>query len=198
MKALILVDLQNDFMPGGVLGVPQADQIIPGINRLISDFSFVVTTQDCHPEDHVSFDVNHPGKKVGESVTVNGLQQTLWPVHCVQNSQGAELVEALDQSRIAGRFFKGTNPLIDSYSAFYDNAHLQSTGLGEYLKENGVDEVVIVGVATDYCVLYSVLDALQLGFKVTVMRDLCRGIDLIPGDVENALRTMQMRGAKVI
>jgi nicotinamidase/pyrazinamidase len=198
MKALVIVDMQHDFMPGGALPVPGGDELIPVINRIIPLFPFVVATQDWHPHDHVSFAANHEGKHVGDRMMVNGREQILWPVHCVRNSYGAELVEGLDKEQIACIFYKGSDPEIDSYSAFFDNAHLKSTGLGDYLKTHGVDEVVIVGVATDYCVFYSALDALQHGFKVIVLKDACRGIDLVTGDVECALEQMLSKGVRVL
>ncbi len=198
MRALVIVDMQHDFMPGGALAVPGADQIISVINRLIPSFSLVVATQDWHPLDHVSFAANHPGRRVGERVVIGGIEQILWPVHCVRATYGAELVEGLHKEQISFCFFKGTDQGIDSYSAFYDNAHLKSTGLGEYLKTHGVDEVVIVGVATDYCVLYSVMDALKLGFRVTVLADACRGIELRSGDIKRAYELMASQGAQVI
>lgn len=198
MKALLIVDMQNDFMPGGALAVPQADEIIPLINKLIAKFPFVVATKDWHPQDHESFAQNHVGKRPGEEIQVGGIVQVLWPTHCVRNSYGSELVQGLDQDRFDCIFYKGTDHTIDSYSAFFDNARLKSTGLGDYLKSRGVDEIYIVGVATDYCVLYSTIDALDQEFAVTVIADACRGIDLEEGDVEKAFGTMREKGARVI
>lgn len=198
MKALLIVDLQNDFMPGGALGVPGADRIIPLINRLIPAFSLVVASQDWHPQDHVSFAVNHPGKKVGSVIQVKHQLQVLWPVHCVRMTQGAEIVGALHKEAIASLFYKGTDKDIDGYSAFFDNAHLKSTGLFDYLQSRGVDEIYIAGVATDYCVLYSTLDAIELGLSVVVIKDACRAINLHPGDEEKALHAMAARGAKLL
>lgn len=197
MKTLVIVDLQNDFMPGGALGVPAADEIVPIVNTLMPHFSLVLATQDWHPPDHVSFVANHPGKQAGDKIEVKGISQILWPVHCVQNTKGAELVPQLHTEKIESIFYKGTDRLIDSYSAFFDNAHRKSTGLYDYLKTRGVKEIHIAGVATDYCVLYSVLDALELGLSVTVITDACRGIDLNPGDVESALEKMVAKGAKI-
>jgi nicotinamidase/pyrazinamidase len=198
MKAFLVVDMQHDFMPGGALGIAGADAIVPLINRLMEKFSLVVATLDWHPPDHVSFAINHPGKKVGDIVKVKGLEQILWPVHCVRNTHGAELVAGLKKEPIASFFYKGTDRSIDSYSAFFDNARLKSTGLSEYLKSRNVKEIVIAGVATDYCVLYSTLDALESGFSVTVVEDACRGIDREKDDVKKALGTMQEKGAKII
>lgn len=198
MRTLIIVDLQNDFMPGGALGVPEADRVIPIVNKIMPHFSLILATQDWHPSDHVSFAANHRGKKPGDVVEVKGISQILWPVHCVRNSKGAELVKELKKEKIESIFYKGTDKEIDSYSAFFDNAHLRSTGLHEYLSSRGIKEIHIAGVATDYCVLYSVLDALELGHSVTVISDACRGINLYPGDVEAAFAKMMGRGAKVI
>ena len=137
MKALILVDIQNDFLPGGALAVPEGDLVIPVANRLQAVFPLVVATQDWHPANHGSFAANHPGKKVFEQIDLNGLSQTLWPVHCVQGTSGAELASGLKRERIAKIFPKGTDPGIDSYSGLFDNGHRKSTGLGEWLKSKG-------------------------------------------------------------
>ena len=195
MKALLIVDMQNDFMPGGSLAVPGAADIVPLINALIPKFSLVIATKDWHPPDHLSFAVNHPGKKVGEQVTLRDLPQILWPVHCVRNTYGSELIPTLDVSQIACFFYKGTDKWIDSYSAFFDNAHRQSTGLGDYLKTHNVEEIYIVGVATDYCILYTVMDAIALGFTVYVITDCCRAINLKSGDEKRAIAAMAAKGA---
>ncbi|MBS0616288.1 MAG: bifunctional nicotinamidase/pyrazinamidase [Verrucomicrobia bacterium] len=198
MKALIIVDLQKDFMPGGPLGVPGADKLATLINPLMKKFPLVIATQDWHPLDHCSFAKNHPGKKVGESVKIKGISQVLWPVHCVRDTAGAELVEGLDKTPIASHFYKGTDQSIDSYSAFFDNAHLRSTGLSDYLKSRGVTDVYLAGVATDYCVLYSAIDAVDLGFKVYIIEDACRGINLQPGNIDKALAAIAARGGEII
>jgi len=198
MKALIIVDMQNDFMPGGALGVPSADDLIPIINALISKFPLVVATQDWHPADHVSFASNHPGKKSGESMRVSDLDQILWPVHCVRNTHGAELASSINKDNFASLFFKGTDKNIDSYSAFFDNARRKSTGLGDFLKSRGVNEVYLAGVATDYCVLYSAMDAVDLGFTVYVVVDACRAINLNPKDEQHSFEAMAAKGVKVV
>lgn len=197
LKALVIVDMQNDFMPGGALGVSHADEIVPLINDLATRFPLSVATLDWHPENHCSFAANHPGKKPGDSVIVKGIEQILWPVHCVRSSLGAELVAALNKKSIAEYFYKGTDPWIDSYSAFFDNARLQSTGLGDYLKTRTVSEVFLVGVATDYCVLYSAFDAVDLGFNVVVISDACRSINLHSGDEKKAFEAMVAKGVKI-
>ncbi len=198
MSALILVDLQNDFMPGGALAVPGGDAVIPVANQLAGTFDLVMATQDWHPPGHGSFASQHPGKVPGEAVELDGLHQELWPDHCVQGTRGAELHSGLDTVQITRVFHKGTDPRIDSYSAFFDNAHRKSTGLTDYLKKNGVSEVYLMGLATDYCVKFSVLDAVKLGFKTNVIEDGCRGIDLQPGDVNKAIAEMEAAGAVIV
>ena len=195
MEALILIDLQYDLMPGGALPVPQGDQVVPLANQLASRFELVVASQDWHPPDHRSFASQHGGKKPGDVIMLEGLEQRLWPDHCVQNTHGAKLHQDLDRSKIERVFQKGTDPIIDSYSAFYDNAHRRATGLGGYLKDKGVRKVFVMGLATDYCVKFSALDAIELGFQVTLIGDGCRGIDANPGDIEKAIEEMLRKGA---
>jgi nicotinamidase/pyrazinamidase len=198
MKAFILVDIQNDFVPGGALAVPEGDRIVSVVNELQGWFDLVVATQDWHPADHGSFAVNHPGKKPGDIVDLNGLPQILWPVHCVQNSAGAELVDGLDLAGVETVFRKGTDPGIDSYSGFFDNDHRKATGLGDFLKAKKVDEVYVAGLATDYCVKYTALDARRLGFKTYLIEDACRGVNLDPNDSAKAVRTMKEAGVEVL
>src|SRR5215831_8382973 len=198
MRALILTDIQNDFLPGGALAVPQGDQVIPVANQLQQSFDLVVATQDWHPVNHGSFAANHPGKSVYDQIDLNGLPQILWPVHCVQDTQGAELSAALDQSRISRIFQKGIDPEIDSYSALFDNGHRRSTGLGEWLKTKGATEVFLCGLATDFCVKFTALDAVGLGFKTILIEDACRGVNLRPTDVQEAVQEMQRAGVKII
>jgi len=197
-RALVLVDLQNDFLPGGALAVPEGDRVIPLANELQKHFELVAATQDWHPADHGSFAASHPGRKVGEVIDLHGLPQILWPVHCVQNTPGAELAPGVDQSRIGRVFHKGIDQRIDSYSTFFDNAHRRSTGLGEYLKGEGVTDVYLAGLATDYCVKFSALDARHLGFNTSVVLDACRGIDLKMGDIERAVDEMRHAGTQII
>ena len=198
MKALLVVDMQNDFMPGGPLGVPNANELVPIINALMMKFAIVIASKDWHPIDHVSFAVNHQKKKPGDSVEVKGIQQLLWPPHCIQHTKGAALVSGLNKERICSLVFKGTDKWIDSYSTFNDNAHLRSTGLMHYLHSRLITQLYICGVATDYCVLYSTLDALQEPLEVFVITDACRGIDVKPKDTERALATMKQKGAHLI
>ena len=193
--ALIVVDLQNDFLPGGALAVPHGDEIIPLANELQRRFDLIVATKDWHPPDHGSFAANHPGKKPGERVILDGIEQILWPVHCVQNTHGAEFARSFDTSRISHVFHKGTERNIDSYSTFFDNAHRRHTGLARYLRKRGVEDIYLMGLALDYCVKYSTLDARQLGLTTHVIVDGCRGIELEPGDISRALDEMKHTGA---
>jgi len=195
MNALIIVDLQNDFLPGGALPVPHGDELIPLANELQGSFELVVATKDWHPPDHGSFAANHPGKKPGDRIMLDGIEQILWPVHCVQNTRGAEFAAAFDTSRIAHVFHKGIDPRIDSYSTFFDNAHRRRTGLGEYLKERSIKDIYLLGLALDYCVKYSALDARHLGFNTHIILDGCRGIGLAPGDIDRAIDEMRRAGA---
>ena len=197
MNALVLVDIQNDFVPGGALAVRDGDRVVPVANALMERFELAVATQDWHPADHGSFAANHPGKRVGEVIDLNGLPQVLWPVHCVQNTHGAELVVGLNRERIARIFQKGTDPRIDSYSGFFDNGHRRATGMGDWLKERGVREIYVMGLATDYCVKFTALDGRQLGFEMFLVEDGCRGVELKPGDVGRAVGEMKGAGVRV-
>ena len=197
VTALILVDLQHDFMPGGALGVPDGNQVVPVANRVQPLFGLVVATQDWHPPDHGSFAAQHPGRKPGDVIELGGQPQILWPVHCVQNTPGAALVAELDTRRIDRVFYKGTDPTIDSYSAFFDNGHRRSTGLGEYLQQQGVTDVYLAGLATDYCVKYSALDARRFGFRTFVILDGCRGVNLRANDSAAALEEMKSAGVEI-
>ncbi len=197
MKALILIDLQNDFMPGGALAVPGGDEVVATANRMVRRFEHVVATQDWHPADHHSFASQHPGKSPGDIIELDGLPQTLWPDHCVQETAGADLHRGLDISRVEAFIQKGSDCLLDSYSAFFDNAHRRETGLHEHLKSAGVDEVYLMGLATDYCVRFSALDAVGLGLRTHVIRDGCRGIELEPGAISRAWKEMAAAGIDV-
>jgi len=198
MEALVLVDIQNDFCPGGALAVPDGDAVVDVANALAPRFGLVVATRDYHPQTHRSFASNHPGKAVYEQIDLDGLPQVLWPPHCVQGTPGSELHPRLDGARIARVFTKGTDERIDSYSGFFDNGHRKATGLGDYLKQAGVTELVILGLATDYCVKWTALDARQLGFGVSVVEDGCRGVGLTPADVPSALQEMRLAGVRIV
>ena len=198
MEALILVDIQNDFVPGGALAVPGGDEVVPLVNRLQARFGLIAATRDWHPPDHGSFAANHSGKSPGDSVELGGLEQTLWPVHCVQNTPGADFAPGLNRDHWAKVVFKGTDATIDSYSGFYDNGHRKATGLGDYLRREGVRTVFVAGLATDYCVKFTALDAQALGFSTYMVRDCCRGVDLNPGDVERAVDEMRAAGVEIV
>ena len=198
MKALIIVDLQNDFLPGGTLPVPHGDEVIPLANKLQRHFDLVLATQDWHPPNHGSFAANHKGKKPGDHVILDGIEQILWPVHCVQNTPSAEFAPAFDTSRIAHVFHKGTERNIDSYSTFFDNAHRRHTGLAHYLRKRAIKDIYLMGLALDYCVKYSALDARQLDLNTHVILDGCRGIELKPGDIDRALDEMNRAGAVLL
>jgi len=197
-SALIIVDVQNDFVPGGALAVPEGDKVVPIINRLQPNFDLVVATQDFHPPGHGSFASSHAGKKVGDITRLAGLPQILWPDHCVQGTPGAEFVKELETARFARIFQKGTDPGIDSYSGMYDNGHQKSTGLAEYLKEQGITDLYLVGLATDYCVKFTALDAVKEGFKVHVIREACRGVNLLPRDVDRSIDQMRKAGVEIV
>ena len=198
MDALIIVDLQNDFLPGGALPVPHGAEVIPVANELQQRFELVLATKDWHPPDHGSFAANHPGKKTGDRIMLDGIEQILWPVHCVQNTHGAEFAPSFETARIAYIFHKGVEQKIDSYSTFFDNAHRRHTGLADYLKKRSVKDIYLMGLALDYCVKYSVLDARQLGLNSYVILDGCRGIELEPGDSGRALEEMKRAGAVLL
>lgn len=198
MKALIVVDVQNDFCPGGALAVNEGDQVVPIANKCMRAFELVVATQDWHPADHGSFAANNEGRAVGEVIDLDGLDQVMWPVHCVQDSSGAEFHADLDFDRVDKVFRKGTDPRIDSYSGFHDNGNRKSTGLGDYLKGKGVDQVYVLGLATDYCVKFTALDAMKEGFDTYLIEDGCRGVELSPGDVERAIAELRRAGVTMI
>lgn len=198
MKALILVDIQNDFLPGGALAVPRGDEVIPVANAVIPHFDLVVATQDWHPAEHKSFASQHPGRKVGELIDLHGLPQVLWPDHCVQGRPGAELAAGLHSAARRRIFKKGIDPAIDSYSAFHDNGRRRSTGLRDFLRMQDVTDVYIMGLATDYCVKFTALDARAEGFNTFVIEDGCRGVELQPGDVAKAIEEMKAAGVKIV
>lgn len=190
---LIVVDVQNGFTPGGNLAVADADRIIPTINQLAGCFENVVLTQDWHPANHISFAANHLDKQPFETIELDYGQQVLWPKHCVQGTQDAEFHPDLNIPTAQLIIRKGFHSHIDSYSAFIEADHSTTTGLTGYLKERGIDTVYVVGIATDFCVAWTALDAVKQGFKTLVVEDACKGIDL-NGSLEQAWQTMQQQG----
>ena len=198
MHALIVVDIQNDFLPGGALAVPDGDATIAVANAVMPVFDVVVATQDWHPPGHHSFAVQHPGRRVGEVIEVGGVPQVLWPVHCVEATRGAAFAEALDVGRFTEVFKKGTDPEVDSYSGFFDNGRRHATGLGEWLRARRVTHVSVLGLATDYCVKFTALDAVDLGFHTRLIADGCRAVELTPGDAARALAELQAAGVEVV
>jgi nicotinamidase/pyrazinamidase len=196
MKALLLIDIQNDFLPGGRLAVPEGDAIIQLVNDLQPQFELVVATQDWHPAGHQSFASSHAGRTQFEEIDLHGLSQVLWPDHCTQASDGAALAPALQSERIEAIFRKGMNPEIDSYSAFFDNGHRKSTGLADYLRGRGVTEVYLAGLAADYCVYFSAKDALAEGFAATIIEDATRAISA--AGWEQAKADLQQLGGRLM
>lgn len=196
MKALILADIQNDFLPGGALAVPRGDQVIPVVNKLQSYFELVVATQDWHPLNHKSFASNHPGKRPFDVIELNGLQQVLWPNHCVQGSHGAEFSHELNLNRAEAIFRKGTDPEIDSYSGFYDNGHLKSTCLEDYLRGKKVRQVYVSGLCGDICVYYTAMDSLGEGFETYIIEDATRPLKL--EDFKNTNKQFTAKGGLMI
>ena len=196
--ALIVVDLQNDFVDGGALAVHGGLEVIDIANRLIPLFDLVVATQDWHPADHLSFASQHPGLPVGTVFDLDGLSQVAWPDHCVQGTPGAQFVGSLNCDGIHHVVRKGTDRGIDSYSGFFDNGHRRSTGLSEYLREQNIQQVVILGLATDYCVRFTALDAVAQGFRTLLIEDGCRGVELQLGDIARAMTEMKCAGVELV
>lgn len=202
--ALILVDIQNDFLPAahaddtdGSLAVPSGNDVIEVANRLMPDYDLVIATQDWHPAEHLSFAKHHADSSIGDLVDLDGLDQMLWPEHCVQGTSGAELAAGLDQDKIHIVVQKGTDSRIDSYSGFFDNARRRATDLERLLREHDIDEVHVMGLATDYCVKFTALDAADLGFRTVLLVDGCRGVDLSAGDCDRAIEAMQEAGVEI-
>ena len=196
MRALIIVDIQNDFVTGGKLEVPHGEQIIPLVNQLSGQFDLVVATQDWHPQNHKSFASNHSDKKPFEKISLGGLEQVLWPDHCVQGSRGAEFHPQLGMHRVEGIFRKGMDPGVDSYSGFFDNGHKKATGLAGYLRERGVRSVFVCGLAGDYCVFFTAKDAQGEGFETAVIEDATRAIN--DDDFERAKQEIRRNGGQVL
>lgn len=195
--ALIVIDVQNDFCPGGALGVAGGDEIVPLINEMIGRTEHVIMAQDWHPAGHSSFASSHPGAEAMSSIEMPYGAQTLWPDHCVQGSAGAEFHAGLDWQKAALVIRKGFNPGVDSYSAFFENDHKTPTGLSGYLRERGLRRLSFAGLATDFCVAFSAIDAAVLGFETSVNLNACRGID-IEGSLDAACEKMRARGVSLI
>ena len=195
--ALLLVDLQVDFCPGGALAVAGGDETIDIANRLAPCFDIIVATQDCHPRDHGSFAANHPGAAPYQQIDLHGLPQVLWPIHCVADSPGGAFHPALAPACTAQVFPKGTDASVDSYSGFFDNGRRRSTGLADWLRARGVTNLVVMGLATDYCVKFTALDAIAEGFATTLVVDGCRAVNLAPGDGDRAVEAMHAAGVSV-
>jgi nicotinamidase/pyrazinamidase len=195
-EVLLIVDIQNDFCAGGALAVPRADEIIPVVNRLARQFAHVILTQDWHPRDHQSFASTHPGRRPYETIEVDYGAQTLWPDHCVKGTRGAEFHEKLDIPQAELILRKGFRREIDSYSAFYENDRRTPTGLCGYLRERGLSHVFLAGLAFDFCVRYSAEDAQREGFRVTVVEDASRGID-VSGSVDETRRSLARFGVEI-
>ncbi len=196
-KALLIVDLQNDFLPQGALAVPNSGQIIEVINILIPLFEEVYATKDCHPKNHISF-ASRWNKEVGENIMVNGSKQILWPDHCIKGLWGYQFPELLNQQSVVKEFYKGTDPDVDSYSIFLDQNRNPASEIHDYLKSKQIIELYIVGLATDYCVRETVLDAIDLGYTASVILDGCKGVNLEPYNEEKALIEMKEKGARLI
>lgn len=197
MNALIVVDMQNDFLPGGALPVPDGQAVIPVINALQPCFDLVVATQDGHPPDHVSFAASHPGKHAGEEIELDGRRQILWPVHCVAGSPGAALAGGLETARIKRVFCKGVGRDMDSYSGFFDDGRV-STGLGDYLRQRGATVLYLCGLALEYCVLATALDARREGWQTHVILDATRALGAAPGDMARAIESLQAAGVELL
>ena len=196
MKALVIIDVQNDFLINGSLEVSSANDVIEPINEIIKNYALVVATKDWHPLDHVSFASNHPDKKIGDVVKVNNLDQILWPEHCVQKSKGSDFPTTLNFKAIKKIIYKGINSQIDSYSGFHDNGKIRSTGLSDYLKSNNVTSIDFVGLATEYWVKFSVLDSIKEGFKTRVILKGIKGIDF--EESSKALNEMKSKGVDLL
>lgn len=195
-KALLVIDLQNDFLPGGSLAVASSDGIIPIINAIQSRFDLIVATQDWHPENHKSFASQHPDKNVFEVVKLNGLDQVLWPNHCVQETHGAAFSSLWQTNSVAAIFRKGMDIFVDSYSGFYDNNKKNTTGLFGFLKDKGITEVYVCGLAADFCVYYTAMDAVAAGFETTYLEFATKAIDA--KELEKAKIVMASKGIVIL
>jgi len=196
MKVLVIIDVQNDFLINGSLEVPDGNDVIEPINEIIKNYALVVATKDWHPLDHVSFASNHQGKKIGDVVKVNNLDQILWPVHCVQESKGSDFPTTLNIKAINKIIYKGTNSQIDSYSGFHDNGKIRSTGLSDYLKAKNITSIDYVGLVTEYCVKFTVFDSIKEGFRSRVILKGIKGINL--EESNKALKEMKSKGIDLL
>ena len=196
MKTLLIIDVQNDFMPNGSLPVPNGDEIVPVINKIRDQFDLVIGTQDWHPKDHISFASNHEEKSNFDVIEIHNQPQTLWPDHCVQGTEGAKFHPGLNTEKFEAIFRKGTDKTIDSYSAFYDNGHLKSTGLTGYLKEKEITQLYVCGLAADICVYFSIIDALQEGFSCYFIDDASKALDA--KEFETLKKEMIAKGIQIV
>jgi nicotinamidase/pyrazinamidase len=196
MKVLVIIDVQNDFLINGSLEVPDGNDVIEPINEIIKNYALVVATKDWHPLDHVSFASNHQGKKIGDIVKVNNLDQILWPVHCVQESKGSDFPTTLNIKAINKIIYKGSNSQIDSYSGFHDNGKIRSTGLSDYLKAKNITSIDYVGLVTEYCVKFTVFDSIKEGFRSRVILKGIKGINL--EESNKALKEMRSKGIDLL
>ena len=196
MKTLVIIDIQNDFLKNGSLEVPYGNEVIEPINQIMKNYELVIGTKDWHPLNHISFASNHPGKKIGDVIKVDDLDQVLWPDHCVQKSKGSDFPETLNYEKINKVFRKGINSQIDSYSGFYDNAKIRSTGLSEYLKVKNVKSIDFVGLVTEYCVKFSVLDSINENFKTRVILKGIKGINIKASN--KAVDEMKSKGVDLL
>ncbi len=198
MNVLIVIDIQNDFLPGGALAVQSGDTIIAPVNALMRKYDLVVATQDWHPANHGSFAPNHPGNAVGETIELAGMQQILWPAHCVRGTRGAEIAGSIESGRFDAVFRKGCDPEVDSYSGFFDNQRRQDTGLADWLSSRDIAEIGIVGLALDDCVKFTALDAIDLGLRAYLHTQACRAVNLEAEDDERAIAELQAAGVRII
>ena len=197
-NALLIVDVQNDFCPGGALAIQGGDNVIPVINQIQPIFDTIIATRDWHPPNHVSFAVNHPGKNVYDVIDINGISQVLWPSHCVSGLIGAAFHPDLETDRFKIILHKGMDPAIDSYSVFLENDKKKLTGMDDFLRSLEITRIFLCGLATDYCVFYSAMDAISFGFETCVVIDACSGVDVPEGNIEKAIRLMKSSGVKII
>ena len=197
-RALLVIDVQNDFCPGGKLAVKEGDKVVPVINKIMPLFDYVIATQDWHPIDHISFAINHPGKKEYDVIDLKGIKQVLWPAHCVQGTKGADFHPSLRTELFNVIVRKGYHKEIDSYSGFFENDSITPTGMEGLLHTLGVKKVYICGLALDYCVFFTAKDSIKLGFETYVILDATKGVDFPEKNVEKALNEMKLKGIKII